>query len=479
MDKKNFFEKIKKIQNNKIFGFSLLIFFLFIGIIALNIFYINENPQLIKRLWHPLITPIFIMMILGITLNFIGNNIPLLNKFGLGFLLCILVPSFLVHKGIINKDILHNFDKLFFNKPSVKSVKDGIGINFSQFFITIVISGSILSIDKELLKRSIFKFIPLTLISIFLSILITSFFGYLLNYQCPAIFMDKSKGSFWDSIFFVLVPLTNGGTNLGINGFANGIYCNVFQKESADIRTAILAPLILARVLSIFVAGILYVLFDKTKFSGQGQLEINQKPQSFKKSFKKEDVDKKNILDYQNIGMGLLIIFALYSIGNMLNVFISENTFIELDAMVYVILMLLVIKIFSLLSEKNQNYVSQAGKFMMINFTAPVLAGLGLTTDFSELIKCITDKNILFMVVLSITLVVSITFVLASYFGFYSLESALTAGICSHSIGGTGNIGVMAISNRLDLLPFAMIATRVVGPIIFSIAAVTFSLIYR
>ncbi|KAB8121948.1 MAG: malate/citrate symporter [Candidatus Phytoplasma cynodontis] len=466
---------IKFFKEKRIFGFQTYVFFLFALMGILNIFYITQNPSLIKSLWHPLITPLFIMMLLGIFCDFVGKNIPILNKFGLGFLLCILLPSFLVYKKIISPDIAYYFDKLFFNKTSVSNSNDGIGINFSQFFITIVISGSILSVDRDLLKRSIFKFIPLTLISVFLSILITGFLGKLLSYQCPDIFKDKSKGSFFDSIFFVLVPLTNGGTNLGINGFANGIYLDFFKKDASSIRTAILAPLVLARVLSIFLSGILFVMFDKTIFSGKGSLEKKQKQMSFSDNNKNA---KKSILEYQNIGMGMLIIFAFYSVGNVINTFFASKFSFKLDAMVYVILLLLIVKIFHLMSDKNQIFVSQTGQFMMTNFTAPVLAGLGLTTNFSELIKCITNRNILLMVSFSLILVVLITFLLSSFFGFYPLEAALTAGICSHSIGGTGNIGVMAISNRMDLLPFATIATRVVGPIIFSLASISFSYIY-
>jgi Na+/citrate or Na+/malate symporter len=460
-------------NKTKIFGFNPLIFLGFTLILFLNIIYINEFSEDIGKIWHPLITPIFIMLILGIIFNFIGNNIPVLNKFGLGFLLCIFVPSFLVYKGIISKDVAYYFDKLFFNKASDRS-KEGIGINFSQFFITIVISGSILGVDKELLRKSLFKFIPLTLIAIFISILATGSLGYLLNYKCPEVFQEKSKGSFFDSIFFVLTPLTNGGTNLGINGFANGIYKDYFGKEPSLIRTAILAPLVLARVLSIFLAGILNVTLDKTKFSGKGKLTKNQN-----ESFKKNNI-KKFPLNYQNIGMGLIIIFTFYEIGAMINHFVSSSRCqIKLDAMVYVIFILLIIKIFSLMSEENQNYVSQTGQFMTTNFTAPILAGLGLTTDFKELIQCITNKNILLMVTFSLLLVIVVTFLLSSLFNFYPLEASLTAGICSHSIGGTGNIGVMTISNRMHLLPFGMIATRIVGPIIFALASISFGYIYK
>ncbi|MDV3198449.1 MAG: 2-hydroxycarboxylate transporter family protein [Vigna little leaf phytoplasma] len=463
---------IDLLKKNKIFGLDVWVFaiILFVGIY--HIWFMNQHIESTKKIYHPFMTPLFIMMLLGITLNYIGNKTPVLNKLGLGFLLCILVPSYLVHSGMISQDIADKFNRQFFNKPPADG-SQGLGINFSQFFITTVIAGSILSVDRDLLKRSMFKFVPLTLISIFLSIISIGFLGFLFGYKCPEIFASKTKGSFWDAIFFVAVPLTNGGTNLGINGFANGLYQRYFQEDAALIRSAILSPLILARVLSILFAGILFALLDKTNFSGKGHLEKKNN------QITTNNKVQKYVLDYQNIGIGLLIIFALYSVGSIIDYIVGQKfTFLKLDAMVYVIFFLLIIKIFNLMSDKNQNFVVQSGKFVIVNFTAPALAGVGLTTKFSTLIACVTDINILIMVISSLLLAILISFSLSKYFGFYPLETSLTAGICSHSIGGTGNVGVMAISHRMDLLPFAMIATRVVGPIIYVLASITFNIIY-
>ncbi|MEC4558857.1 MAG: 2-hydroxycarboxylate transporter family protein ['Conium maculatum' witches'-broom phytoplasma] len=455
-------------KNNKkkieIFGFHPLLFLSFVVIMILNIIYMRKFPEN-KKLWHPLLTPLFITMVLGISLNYIGSKTPFLNKLGFGFLLSILVPSFLIYKGIIPKNIAYNFDKAFFNKPGANG---GLGVNFSQFFITIVIVGSLLSMDRDLLKRSLIKFIPITLIAITFSFVISGFLGYLADFEPDKIFLKNSKGSFWDSIFFVFAPLTNGGTNLGIGGFSNGIYKEAFQgaADASQIRSVLLAPLILARVLSIFFAGLLFVLFDKTKYSGKGSLEQKQMDPSHKSA--------KTPLEHQQIGMGLLIIFALYNLGNMIN----QVLYSYLDAMVYVIIILLAIKIFDLLSDKYQNAVSQAGNFMSINFTGPVLAGLGLTTDFNTLISTLKNPSIVLIVVASLTVAVITTFIFAQSLGFYPLELSLTAGLCSHSIGGTGNLGVMAISHREDLLPFATIATRIVGPLVYIISTFGFKCLY-
>ncbi|MBP3059302.1 malate:citrate symporter [Texas Phoenix palm phytoplasma] len=431
-------------------------------------------PGGINNLWHPLLTPFFIMMCLGMTFNFIGQNTPLLNNLGLGFILCIVVPSYLVHKGYISYWIAEYFDKMFFNKSN--TAEQGIGINFSQFFITIVIAGSICGIETSLLKNSIKRFIPLTLLAVLGSFLITGCLGYLLHYRCPGIFGHKSRGPFYDSIFFVAIPLTNGGTNLGINGFSNSLYHNYFKKDSSSIRTAIIAPLILARVLSIFFAAFLNLALDNTELSGRGNLDKSGYGGSGGGR-----MGSDSMANFQSIGAGFLMIFTLYSLGNMLNYYIVQQGGMRfrLDAMVYVIAVLLLIKLFDILPQEEQSHISQAGNFMTSIFTAPVLAALGLTTNFGELMSCVLDRNILFMVIMSFSTVIISTLFLAKLFNFYPLEAALTAGICSHSIGGTGNIGVMSVSNRINLLPFAMIATRIVGPIVFSLATFSFGYVYR
>ncbi|QTX03165.1 malate/citrate symporter [Candidatus Phytoplasma luffae] len=464
--------KIKK--DYYIFGIHPLLFLGLLLIGSAHIVLINYHPGDIKKLWHPILTPLFLMMILGFGLNFIGQSVPYLNKLGLGFLLCILVPSYLVHRGIINKTVADNFKKSFFAKPDTNDTSLGLGVNFSQFFITLVIAGSILSVDRNLLRRSLSRFIPLTLITVTSAILLTGTIGWALGYKCHKSLQYKSKGSFLDSIFFVCFPLTNGGTNLGINGWAYGKMGTIFQKIPSDtIRSIIIAPLVFARSLSIFLAGILFVIFNKTKFSGKGLLEKNQ--------IKNSQLSKNKIqLNYKNIGIGMILIMGLYSVGEMINFGMTKiNKNLKLDAMVYVILFLVLIKIFNLISDENQNYMSQTGKYISTNFTIPVLAGLGLTTKFSVLKEVAMDYKVVIMVLTSLLSTVIITFLLAKYFKFNAFEASLTAGISSHSIGGTGNIGVMEITKRSDLLPFAMISTRVVGPIIYTVSSILIGFVYN
>jgi Na+/citrate or Na+/malate symporter len=54
--------------------------------------------------------------------------------------------------------------------------------------------------------------------------------------------------------------------------------------------------------------------------------------------------------------------------------------------------------------------------------------------------------------------------------GFYPIESAISAGLCMANMGGTGDVAVLSASKRMQLMPFAQIASRLGGAIILLLA---------
>ena len=107
----------------------------------------------------------------------------------------------------------------------------------------------------------------------------------------------------------------------------------------------------------------------------------------------------------------------------------------------------------------------------MKNFTSALLAGIGIALlDMKVLGASLSFVFVLICVVTIITVAVTSGF-LGNLVGFYPGESSITAGLCTNSMGGTGNIAVLSASDRMELIPFAQMATRLGGAMILIVAS--------
>lgn len=69
------------------------------------------------------------------------------------------------------------------------------------------------------------------------------------------------------------------------------------------------------------------------------------------------------------------------------------------------------------------------------------------------------------------------SWVIGKLVGFYPIESAITAGLCMSNMGGSGDIATLGAANRMELMPFAQISSRIGGAIIIVIASILPSII--
>jgi len=65
-------------------------------------------------------------------------------------------------------------------------------------------------------------------------------------------------------------------------------------------------------------------------------------------------------------------------------------------------------------------------------------------------------------------------FAVARLVGLYPIEAAIV-NACHSGQGGTGDVAILTAANRMQLMPFAQIATRIAGAITVTLALIAFA----
>ena len=105
-------------------------------------------------------------------------------------------------------------------------------------------------------------------------------------------------------------------------------------------------------------------------------------------------------------------------------------------------------------------------------FTNAVLIGIGsVLIDLDAMSAAISPSWL--MLVIIITVAVTLGAAAGGYaVGFYPIESAITAGLCTINMGGSGNIAILSASKRMELLAFAQLATRICGSLVLVLSSI-------
>ncbi|MBS2126189.1 2-hydroxycarboxylate transporter family protein ['Fragaria x ananassa' phyllody phytoplasma] len=470
-------DKKGKSPKTIILGFSIPVFGIIVTITLMQVLLpIIGGPAV----GHPLITPLLITMLLAAILKAIGKKIPILKDIGGDAILCIIVPSILFTVNFFPEK--HIFTEI------QKNTLDGIkhlnksqgGIGFTTFFVSALIMGSFLGMNIKLLKNSFKKFIPLILISLITGALVVGILGYFFT-PIKGIVADGkptiSKGPFLDALFYIFIPLASGGITTGIIPLSK-VYGTKNDIVSAA-NSHIFPALLIGGVFSILLSGIIKKLFSKSKFSGNGKLEINN---SLLINDNKPTPKSPDTFNLSQFSTGLISIFALYTfsivIKEILNKIFPQAQPYFPDTIVFIVFIVIIIKLFSLISDYYIKCINQAAKFITVNFISAILVILGSTLEIKKAWVHLSNINFIVTCIMCVLLVALIAGYCGKKLGYYPLEASVIAGLCTNSIGGVGNIAILSASDLMELIPFSQITTRIGGSFIVIIASIAYPLIY-
>ncbi|MGH2106813.1 2-hydroxycarboxylate transporter family protein [Aerococcus urinaeequi] len=375
-----------------------------------------------------------VILTLGWALGKIGDTIPGLNKFGGSTILYMLIPAILVFYGLLPDNAIESVTMLMSDA------------NFLDLYVFALVTGSILGMNRQILVQGFARMVIPMSVGLVLAMLIPAAIGQLVGI------------GFQETLFNIVTPAMAGGIGGGVLPLAQG-YSEV-QNIDYGAMVAILAPAsILSNFFSIGVAAIVGRFGEKhPELSGNGTL-VRQSATEEKELVNKE---KKTPINFQSIGIGLFLLVAVYIFGNLM------QGIIGLPAAVIVIFASTIMKYFQVLPASIEEGAKQLNGFISSNFTAPLMVGLGIIyLDLRAVLDVLTWQYV--VVVLAVVIVLGLTgFILGKFLNMYQIESAILS-LNQSAMGGTGNVAILATTDRNSLMPFAQVATRIGGAITISI----------
>ena len=108
-------------------------------------------------------------------------------------------------------------------------------------------------------------------------------------------------------------------------------------------------------------------------------------------------------------------------------------------------------------------------KFFQTSVTYPILFAVGVAiTPWEELVNAFTLTNLL-VIISTVAALVATGFFVGKKIGMHPIDVAIVS-CCQSGQGGTGDVAILTAGNRMSLMPFAQIATRIGGAINVSIS---------
>lgn len=342
---------------------------------------------------------IAIMMVMGILLGDIGLKVPILKDIGGPAILSIFIPSAMVYYGLLNSDAI---------KAITAFTK---GANFLYFYISCLVVGSIL--------------------------------GCIAGMLCGE--------DLYHTFFFIVIPILSGGVGEGILPLA-AAYSEILNQSADQFLVHFVPAAMLGNLFAIMSAGYLKKMGERfPKLSGNGTL-VKSGDLSDITNAKAEEAP----LDVKMMGAGLVLACCFFCAAKVLALWIP------IPAPILMIILAALIKVLNIMPTVMEQGAKQWYKFVSGNLTWALLVGVGVIyTPWNDVLAAITPAYI-FTIMATIFGMVASGLLCARFMNMYPIESAIVT--CCHSgLGGTGDVAILSAANRMGLMPFAQISTRLGG----------------
>ena len=455
MAKKNFKELFDPTEH-KWGGFNLPTFLCLLIVVAIIVYV----PFGLDKEGNPgsFLRPNFLIMfsalaVFGLLFGEIGDRIPFWNDFiGGGTILVFFMAAVFGTYKLVPENFMSAVDIFYGDQP----------VNFLEMFIPALIVGSVLTVDRKTLIKSISGYIPLIIIGVV---------GASIGGIVVGFIFGKSP---IDVMMNYVLPIMGGGTGAGAIPMSQ-MWASQTGRPASEWFGFAISILSIANVFAIICGALLKKLGEvKSSLTGNGKLLIDNS----KEAVKDKEVDVKPELTDTTAAFiltGVLFMVA-HILGELWAAFAkSHNIKFELHRLVFLILLTIFLNIANVVPDKIKAGAKRMQTFFSKHTIWILMAAVGFTTDVKEIIKAAAPSNVLIALAIVLS-AVGLIMLVARKMKFYPVEAAITAGLCMANRGGAGDVAVLGAADRMDLMSFAQISSRIGGAVMLVLGSVLFGL---
>jgi malate:Na+ symporter len=379
---------------------------------------------------------IAVLAVGGFTCAELGKRLPWIGRVGGGAIFATFIPSALVYYKVLPPQL-------------VSAVTDFTkNTNFLYLFITAIIVGSILGMDRKVLISGFARiFIPLAAGSVAAGI-VGTLVGTLLGLGAK------------HTLFFVVIPIMAGGVGEGAIPLSMG-YSEILHQNQGELFAAVLPVVMLGSLTAILIAGALNLLGKrKPHLTGEGRLQPTEHGE-----LPASNEDLPGDLHVNDIVAAGLFAISLYLLGLLC------NKLFGLPAPVAMLFITVLVKLARAASPQLQAGAFFVFRFFQVGVTYPLLFAIGVAmTPWETLMAAFVPTKLITIIATVVTLVTTGFFV-GKWAKLYPIDAAIV-NACHSGQGGTGDVAILTAANRMQLMPFAQIATRIGGAITATLALI-------
>ncbi len=369
-----------------------------------------------------------ISMLLGEVTFFIADKTPIFNKYAGGIMGCILGGSALTFFGVLNEEtvtLLRTF---------------ALQWGFMDFIVVTLIAGSVLGMNRRTIASAGLRYFIAIFGCIITCFAITSVVGILLGY------------GFNNTIIMIAAPILSAADATALSMIyseAYGVNIDIFLSQLNAVGA-------LGNIIAIFFGALSLQIAKKfPKLSGEGVLM-----EGVDESLDEAEINFKPTLHH--LGAGMLVAFVLFIAARILSSIVPQVHYYA-----FMILLAIACKVLRILPREVELAANYWYKFIGANLIKAVLFCVGAALiNFQILIDTITDPVVFILIFTAVASCALGAAVFGLFVKFKAIESALTAGLCMANAGGGGDIATLGAANRMELMPFAAISSRIGGAII-------------